>query len=114
MRPISRPRILVVSSDAALRQRIAAVLAARYQVMSCGGWGAAAQFEDIALAVVSERDHNHTGGFWAACPVLSVRESCEAAELLERIEMRLELSRLRSIEADLRRQEQEQTLILDT
>ena len=84
MQPISRPRILVVSSDPALRERIVAVMASRFDVMSWAGWGTAAYFEDVALAVVSEPGPVITGVTPAAWPVIVARESFDAEELLER------------------------------
>jgi two-component system phosphate regulon sensor histidine kinase PhoR len=107
MTPIPRCRILVISSRDSLRERIVAVLSERYDVKSCPKRPPADLFEDSALAVIDERDRAIGAQSRDPWPVVIVREAFEPDELLERVETRLELARLR-------RREREQPLIMDT
>lgn len=94
--PPQRPRILIVSSSAPRRERFLAVLGERYEVRFPPELPPGRDFTDVPLAVVDERDRFAATGASIPCPLLLVREAFEPAELLERVEMRLEISRLRA------------------
>lgn len=96
MRPDLRPRILVISSSAALRARLAADLAPRYDVKAVSAWSARDLSGEIGLAVLDERDRPRAAPPSMAWPILPVREAFEPDLLLERIETHLELARLRA------------------
>ncbi len=105
---LGTPRLLIVSSDARLRERLKSALTPAYQVVEADDGG---QPGEIVLAVVSERDWASFERAPAPWPVIvvrakgaraplsadgSVREEFEPAELLERVETHLELARLRA------------------
>lgn len=91
-----RPRVLVVSSDPPLRARLVDVLMDRYEVRSAPCWAAEDDAGEVSLAVIDERNRIAADGASSARPSILVREAFEAAELLERVEMRLEIARLRA------------------
>jgi PAS domain S-box-containing protein len=131
---IPRPRILVVSSDAALQERIVNQLTQHYELLV---HNTAGRLRNVALAIVAEKDWLSSDAPTMPWPVIivraagtraplkadaSVRAAFEPAELFERIQTHLELARLRANAAkaegalvrSLRRQEAEQAMILDT
>lgn len=96
MQTPQRHRILVISSSAVLRERAAATLAQRYEVTSYAEWNADILTAGISLAVVDERNRAAFGGPAPSIPVINMREASESDELLERVETRIELARLRT------------------
>ncbi len=112
MPTIPRPRILVVSSSARLQARIIDQLIERYELV---GGRAAERLQNIALAVVDERDWLSSDTPKMPWPVVvvrtrgagplptadaSVRAEFEPEELTERIETHLALARLRQSAAN--------------
>lgn len=94
-----KPRVLVVSSQASLRERLVGVLAERYDVRFASALAPGEDECGISLAVVDERNRIAAQGGASLHPTVLVREGFEAAELLERVEMRLEITRLRAADA---------------
>lgn len=82
-----------------MRERVLSVLRERYEVRFPPERGAGQDFDGISLAVVDERDRVAADGAALPCPLVLAREAFEPAELLERVEMRLEIARLRAASA---------------
>ena len=93
--PALRPRILVISSCESLRERIVAVLSKAYDVVPLTGKLRDDVVKNISLAVIAESDRAAKTNPSVRCPAVVVRERFEPGGLLERVEMRLELERLR-------------------
>ena len=120
---LARPRVLIVSSEPALRQRAARALVARCDVASAAGWLDAERLcqAGVSLIVADERDGLSARAARLGAPIVvmrargkaeaesgparpllgdaSVRPGFEAEELRERVEIQLELSRLRAAAA---------------
>jgi PAS domain S-box-containing protein len=119
MSALTRPRVLIVSSNARLRARAQRALAERYDVEAASGWLDAERLcqSGLSLIVADERDglsarvarlevpivvlRSQTGGkiLGPARPLLgdaSVRAGFMPEELVERVELQLELARLRA------------------